>query len=88
MNHDLPELLDLLGPRATLKDRATLSQLVSKEDICTFNLKINKIQPASSDLKEKRILMKYIKNLSMKKPRSSQVDVHSVGFLFVRYTAH
>ena len=53
MNHDLPELLDLLGPRATLKDRATLSQLVSKEDICTFNLKINKTQPASSNLKEK-----------------------------------
>ena len=53
MNHDLPELLDLLGPRATLKDRKTLGQLISKEDTCTFNFKINKIHPASSNLKEK-----------------------------------
>ncbi len=54
MDHDLAELLDLLGSRATLKDRMALTELVPKEDTCTFTFAIKKINSASPSLKEEK----------------------------------
>ena len=54
MDHDLAELLDLLGSRVTLEDRLALTELVPKEDTCTFTFMIKKIKSASSSLKEEK----------------------------------
>lgn len=54
MDHDLAELLDLLGSRVTLEDRLALTELVPKEDTCTFTFTIKKIKPASTSLKEEK----------------------------------
>jgi hypothetical protein len=54
MDHDLAELLDLLGSRVTLEDRLALTELVPKEDTCTFTFTIKKIKSASSSLKEEK----------------------------------
>ena len=37
---------------------------------------------------EKKILMKFIKNLLTIKLANNLVDVHSVEFLFAKYTVH
>ena len=54
MNHDLADLLDLLGSRVTLEDRLALTELVPKEDTCTFTFTIKKIKSASTSLKEEK----------------------------------
>tara|TARA_B100000959_G_scaffold44700_1_gene45182 strand:- start:137 stop:802 length:666 start_codon:yes stop_codon:yes gene_type:complete len=54
MDHDLAELLDLLGSRVTLEDRLALTELVPKEDTCTFTFTIKKIKPASTSLKKEK----------------------------------
>ena len=54
MDHDLAELLDLLGSRVTLEDRLALTELVPKEDTCTFTFTIKKIKSASTSLKEEK----------------------------------
>ena len=37
------------------------------------------------DTKERKILMKFMTNISMKKLKNSRVDVHNVEFLFVKF---
>ena len=54
MDHDLAELLDLLGSSVTLEDRLALTELVPKEDTCTFTFMIKKIKSASTSLKEEK----------------------------------
>jgi hypothetical protein len=54
MDHDLAGLLDLLGSRVTLEDRLALTELVPKEDTCTFTFTIKKIKSASASLKEEK----------------------------------
>lgn len=54
MDHDLAELLDLMGSRVTLEDRLALTELVPKEDTCTFTFTIKKINSASASLKEEK----------------------------------
>jgi hypothetical protein len=54
MDHDLAELLDLLGSRVTLEDRLALTELVPKEDTCTFTFTIKKIKSTSTSLKEEK----------------------------------
>jgi len=54
MDHDLAELLDLLGSSVTLEDRLALTELVPKEDTCTFTFTIKKIKSASTSLKEEK----------------------------------
>ncbi|SVD08048.1 uncharacterized protein METZ01_LOCUS360902, partial [marine metagenome] len=54
MDHDLAELLDLLGSRVTLEDRLALTELVPKEDTCTFTFTIKKIKSASTSLKKEK----------------------------------
>ena len=54
MDHDLAKLLDLLGSRVTLEDRLALTELVPKEDTCTFTFTIKKIKSASTSLKEEK----------------------------------
>ena len=54
MDHDLAELLDLLGSSTTLEDRLALTELVPKEDTCTFTFTIKKINSASASLKEEK----------------------------------